>query len=323
VTAAETRYSFKSRKPGKTKAFFICLLISAFLWVIHSLNTVYLYSFRIPVTYKNMPLNKRPVMQLPDVLTVDVKASGLKIALMLLSRPFKTLEIDFNALKKTNRNRNYLLSASGIQLKKVLKFETQVRHITPDTLYFSEKTGFQKSVPVKVPLYIRCSEGYGYSKPVINPPYVTIWGDTTAVEKTDTMYTQPLTLTDVNRPVSENVQFIRPSENIYTSVNEANVRLDVARLIEYTVSVPITDVSNSQERQSNIYPPRTTVRFTAIQNAFHPSDTASFRALIDSRRADRRSGKCSVYLGTTPGNVTVMEIAPREVEVLILGAPAN
>jgi hypothetical protein len=315
----ETKYSFKSKKPGKTKAFFICLLISAFLWVIHSLNTVYNYTFKIPVTFKNLPHNKKPVMQIPEVLTVDVKASGLKIAMILMNRPFKTLDVDFNNLKKVNRNRNYILSASGINLRRIFRFETQVKHITPDTLYFSEKTGFQRSVPVKVPLFIRCAEGYGYTKPVVSPSYVTIWGDTSAVQKTDTLYTQPLTLTNVSKNVSETVPFIRPSDNLYTAINEAHILIEVSRLVEYTVSVPISDVARDEHTLVNIYPPKATLRFTAVQNSFHLSDTASFKVLINSARVNQRTNKCALYIGTAPGNVTVMDIEPREAEILILG----
>jgi hypothetical protein len=318
LATKEVRYSFKSKKPGKTKAFFICLLISGFLWLVHALNTVYNYSLRIPVSYHNLPHNKKPVMQLPDQLNVDIKASGLKILLILFNKPFNSLNIDFRTLKRTNRNSNFILTPQSLNLKKVFRFETQVRHITPDTLYFSDKTGFQKTVPVRVPIFIKCAVGYGYTRPAVNPSFVTIWGDSSLVKKTDTVYTQPVTGTNVSKSIIETVSLIRPDENVYISANDATVHIDVSRLIEYTLNVPIKDVASEGKSFVNIYPRTASIRFTAVQNSFQPSDTAQFRVLINSNRVNKKTNKCAVYLGSAPGHVTVMDIEPQFAEILIL-----
>jgi hypothetical protein len=316
-SSSNIKYFRDKRKPGRTKAFFICLLIAAFLWLVHSLNTVYTYTVRIPVSFKNLPLNKKPMMQLPDEIFAEVKASGLKLALILLNRPFKSMEIDFNQLKSVNRNRNYILSSSHLKFKNILKFETQVKHVSPDTLYFSEKTGQQKIVPVKVPLYIKCREGYGFKKPVINPNFITIWGDTGLIARIDTIYTQPLTLNNVHQNINSNLTFIKPDPEVYTSVNEANISIEIARLIEQTISLPVTDIQRDPRQQVNIYPSTVKVRFTSIYNTFNSGDTSLFRATIDSRKVNKRTRKCPVMLRTLPGNVTVMEIEPSEVEILI------
>src|SRR5204863_5258081 len=128
---------------------------------------------------------------------------------------------------------------SHLDFKSVLKFETQVKHIHPDTLYFSEKVGYQKNVPVKVPLYIKCKEGYGYKKPVINPVFLTIWGDTTVLDKVDTIFSQPLTLTNLDKSVTSNLDLLRPSNEVYTAVNEVNIFVEVDKLIEHVISVTV------------------------------------------------------------------------------------
>jgi hypothetical protein len=99
------------KKPGKTKAFFICVLIASFLWLIHALNTVYTETFKIDVSFTNVPLNRQSLDPLPERLSIDIKASGLKLALLRLNKPFKPLEIDFNALKPLNHSQAYVLSA--------------------------------------------------------------------------------------------------------------------------------------------------------------------------------------------------------------------
>lgn len=283
----------------------------------HSLNTVYTYSLRIPVTFKNQPQNKKPLFQIPEHLVLDVKASGLKLALILLNRPFKPMEIDFNTLKSVNRDQNYVLSSSQLNFKSIFKFGTQIRHIIPDTLYFSEKNGYQKNVPVKVPLYIKCQEGFGYKKPMVNPAFITLWGDSATISKIDTIYTQALTLSNLNRNVNTQLELLKPNSQIYTSSGEANVSIEVAKLVEQIITLPITDIHSSFQQRMNIFPSSVKVKFTAIQNALSAEDTSLFKASIDSEKINRQTNKCPVFLSTYPGNATVMSIEPPEVEILI------
>ncbi|MDI1355606.1 MAG: YbbR-like domain-containing protein [bacterium] len=313
-----TKYSSDKKKPGKTKAFFICLLIASFLWVVHSLNTVYTYTIKVPVTFKNLPRNKKPLVQLPEHLNLDVKASGLRLALILFNKKFKPLEIDFNSLKSVNRNRNYVLSTSQLNFKSVFKFETLIKHISPDTLYFSEKVSYQKTVPIKVPLYIKCMEGYGHKKPALNFSYLTIWGDTAQLDKIDTLYTQALTLTNLNKSVNTNLDLLSPGSEVYTSVNEVNLSIEVAKLIEETIAVPVKDIHAAGKGQINIFPSTIKVTFTTLQNNFNREDTVLFKMMINSEKMDRHTNKCPVFVGTVPGNITIMNIEPKEVEILIL-----
>ncbi len=255
---------------------------------------------------------------MPERLSVDIKSSGLRLALILLNRPFKQLEIDFNTLKAVNRDQNYVLSPSHLNFKQILKFETQIKHISPDTLYFSEKTGYQKNVPLKVPLYLKCKEGYSYSVPVITPVFVTIWGDTTIIDKVDTLYTQPFTLNKLSKNVNVNLPVLRPNAGVYTITKEANVFIEVSKLVEQTINLPLNDIQLNRNQLITIFPSVVKVKFTSVQNAFSTEDTSLFKASIDSRKINKFTKKCPVFLNMVPGEVTIMDIEPKEVEILIL-----
>lgn len=318
MNSSNSTYSTFKKKPSRTKAFFICLVIASFLWLFHSLNTVYTHAFKIPVHFINLPQNKKPLVQMPEFITVDVKASGLKLGLLLLKKSTSPLEIDFNTLKTANKNQNYILSPSHIDFESNFNFETVIKHISPDTLYFSEKTGYQKTVPIKVPLMFSCKEGYGYKKPVISPNFITIWGDTVNIKNIDTVYTQPLTLNNLNQSVNTTLHFIKPNNEIYSTINEANVSIEVAQLIEQTISIPITDIRQSVREQVNIFPSKVKIKFTAIQNSFNNEDTVLFKAMINSSKINTISKKCPVFLSTVPGNITIMGMDPKEVDIIIL-----
>lgn len=306
------------KKPGKTQAFFICVVIASFLWLIHALNTVYTQVFKIPVEFKNLPSNKKPLTKLPEFINVNVKASGLKLTFIQLNEPFKPLEIDFNNLYSVHKNQNYVLSSSHLNFEHVFAFETEIKSINPDTLYFTEKGSYQKTVPIKVPLNIKCSEGYSYNRPIITPSVITIWGDTNLIENTDTIYTQAIELSNVSQNINSNLKLLKPNDNIHISSNETSVFIEVAQLIEQTIFVPVTDIQPANKQQVNIFPAKVSVRFTNVQNSFLKKDTVLFKAVINSQKTNASTKKCYVSLSETPENVNVLDIDPKEVEVLIL-----
>jgi hypothetical protein len=310
-------YSEKKLKPGKATAFFICIIIAALLWILQALNTVYNYTIIVPVTFKNLPQNKKPLTQIPTHISVDVKASGLKLFLVLANRPFKPVEVDFNTLKSVNKQQNYILTGSGIDFKNSFKFETQIKRINPDTLYFSEKNGYQKNVPVKVPLFIKCSQGYGFKQPVITPAFITVWGDTSVLKKIDTIYSQPLNLVNINQSYHSNLAIIKPNSYISSSEGEVTISIEVAKLIEHKISLPITTMNSESFKQINVFPAKVNIVFTSLQNAFSVSDTALFRASVNPSKVNSNN-KCNVILSTIPGNVNILSIEPKDVEILII-----
>ncbi|MBA2612445.1 MAG: YbbR-like domain-containing protein [Bacteroidetes bacterium] len=314
---SNTTYSEKKLKPGKATAFFICIGIASTLWILQALNTVYTYTVTVPVAFKNLPQNKKPLTQIPNQLSVDIKASGLKLFLVLANQPFKPVEIDFNALKAVNKQQTYILSSNAINFKSSFKFETQIKHITPDTLYFSEKNGYQKKIPVKVPLYLKCLQGYGSRQPIITPEFITIWGDTTEINKIDTIYSQPLNLVNLNKSYTSELVIIKPSATISTSDMEVEIYIEVDRLIEHTITLPISALNSQSFKQVNVFPAKVNVKFTSIQNAFSIADTTLFKVSVDPSKINSNN-KCPVFLNEVPKNVNILSIDPKEVEILII-----
>ncbi|MBI2721347.1 MAG: YbbR-like domain-containing protein [Bacteroidetes bacterium] len=315
---SEKTYSIKKGKPGKTTAFFICLLVAGFLWLIKSLNTIYYQHIKVPVVFKNVPQNKKPLQDIPTYLYIDIKADGLKLFFILMNQPFKTVEVDFNDLKSVNKQQNYILSPSTINFRHSLKFETTIKQISPDTIYFAEKSGSQKNIPIKVPLFIKCDPGFGYNTPDIVPGFATVIGDSNSLKHIDTIYTQALYLSNLSQRAERKIAIIKPDENVYYNINEVTVKVEVDRLIEHTVSLPINIISFNQNVKSiNVFPSRVKVKFTVLQNNFNISDTTLFRASINSSNFNS-TNKTPIILSTQPGNINILSIEPKEAEILII-----
>ena len=313
VTSNNT--SHKKLKPGKTTAFFICVIVATFLWLVKSLNTTYTQTVKIPVEFNNLPQNKKSLNSIPEYLNVDIKASGLKLFFILLNQPFKKLSVDFNNLKPLGKN--YVLNPSAIDFKSSLKFESSIKQISPDTLYFIENSGFQKNVPVKVVYSIKPAKGYGYKSPVIHPSFLTIVGDSNNIKNIDTIYTQTFILNSLSESVEKKLIVIKPSDNVYLSVSNVRVNIEVEKLIEQVLYLPVNILNPPLNiKSTHVFPSRIKVKFTSLQNDFNQSDTSNFKAAINCSNIN--AGKVPVFLSTQPGNVNILSIEPREVELLII-----
>jgi len=294
----------------------VCLLIASALWLVHALNTVYVYTIKVPVIFNNNPQNKIPLNDLPTKLTIDIKASGLKLFFIIYNKT-KTISVDFNDLKTSNKQQNYILTANTINFKSIFKFETQIKQISPDTLYFTERSGFQKTVIVKVPLQIKCEQGYGYKKPIITPNSIGIWGDTAVINYIDTIYTENLYTTNLNKSFIKELVLIKPNPTINFNQSKINVRIDVDKLIEKTILLPVNILNTEEFKQVNIFPQKVKVKFTSIQNTFNLSDTIYFNATVKAEK-NIKSSKQFVIFTTLPANITVIDIEPKEVQILLI-----
>jgi len=294
----------------------VCFIIATILWFVHALNTVYSHTINVPVVFKNIPQNKVALNDLPSKLSIDIKASGLKLFFILFNQS-KTVEVDFNDLKTANKQLNYILSATTINFKPILKFETQIKQISPDTLYFTERSGFQKNVIVKVPLQLKCQQGFGYKKPQINPANISIWGDTALLKNIDTIYTEAVTITNVNTTFAKELVLIKPTSNINFNQSKVNVTIEVDKLIEQSIYIPISILNSDNFKHVNIYPQKVKIKFTSIQNTFNIADTVYFKATVNATK-NTSTNKQPIVLSTLPSNISVLTIEPKEVELLLI-----
>jgi YbbR domain-containing protein len=305
----------KKLKPGKTTAFFICLCVAAFLWFVKAINSNYTLSVKIPVEFIHLPTAKKPLRALPQMLEVQIRTSGIKLFLIKFNQPFSKMVIDMNNLSASNRN--YVLSASTLPFKNILKFETIIKHVNPDTLYFTDKHGTQKNVPVKLMSSVNFAPGFGCTNILVEPAFITITGDSSLIRNTDTLYTSPLNEMELSKDLSRELSIIVPNSNVYLDQNTVNIRMKVARLLEKEIYVPVS-VTNAPEEVKSIqlFPARVKLKITYLQDEFNLADTANFKAAVDAGTI--KHGKASVFLSTKPGNVNVLSIKPATTELIML-----
>lgn len=305
---------------GKLSAFLICLTISGFLWLTHTLSRSYLYSLNIPVKFINLPANKTLLSELPGELRFDIKTSGLKLFFVLLNRPFNPITVDFNSLKSDNKSQTYAISSGNINLKTSTKFNVDIKKISPDTLFFAAKKGVNKNVPVRPVIYANAERGFTLSKPVINPAYITINGDSASLRNIDSISTVPLYLNQLNANYTGKLNLVRPSENVYLNLNEVSVSINADNLLEKEIEAEVIPLNCPDGMTAKLFPAKVKVKFSSAKNDFNDISDKEFKAVVNFNKHKKEKNKLPVELSILPTQAHVLSIEPSEIEFLLFKA---
>lgn len=303
---------------GKLSAFIICLIISGFLWLSHSLNSSYFYSLQIPVKFVNLPANKTLLSELPSQLRFDIKTSGLKLFFVLLNKPFSAITVDFNNLKGDNKSQTYAISSGNINLKQYTKLDVDIKKISPDTLFFAAKKGINKNVPIKPVIFASADKGFVLSKPIINPMYITINGDSAALRSIDSISTAPLYLNQLSTNYIGKLNLVRSAESVYLNLSEVNVSILADKLLEKEIEIPVTDINCPANFTAKLFPAKIKIKFSCAENDFSGISEKSFKAVVNFNKQKKEINKLPVELTISPTGAYILLTEPAEIEFLLL-----
>ncbi len=306
----------KKNKPHKTTAFFICVCVAAFLWLIHNLNSSYVYTLKVPVRFVNLPALKLPSNPLPSQLSLTLKLSGLKLIFLKLQKTVKPITIDFNNLKSDARKQVYSIGSNTELLKEALPIKSDVLQVYPDSLVLIEKKGRSKNIPVKALLNLKPSVGFTIVDKQITPPYITVYGDSVSLKKLDTLYTEPIDYTQMNRSVQVSLAVLNPDANLILSTNQIKVDVSVEKLLDHTVTLPIQMTNVPVGCVARCFPQQVKVQYTAPLSAQFPEK--GMLVSVNASKAVGRTQKIPLEISVNSTHVRVLNLQPELVEVIIL-----
>ncbi|MDI9342426.1 MAG: YbbR-like domain-containing protein [Sediminibacterium sp.] len=306
----------KKNKPVKTTAFFICVCIAGFLWLIHNLNRTYNYTLQVPVVFSNLPALKLPAQPLPDKVTLSLKLSGLKIFLLKLQKPQKPIQIDFNQLKSDARKQVYSIASNARLFQDNLPMKPEVLQTLPDSLVFIEKKGWSKNVPVKALLHTKAATGYVIEELVVSPGFVTAYGDSATLKQLDTLYTEPLVYNQLSQPVNRGLSIINPHPTLVINTTSVQISIQTAKLLDHEIHLPVQVLNTPQGCVARCFPQQVKVKYTA-PHADH-EQLQLINVSVNAGKAIKSKKKAPVEISTKTAGIHILEILPEEVELIIL-----
>ena len=308
---------------GSNRAKFIFLLISVFLWLLIKLSKPgYVKTLSFPVEYENLPADQILMNEPPQRIKLRMRANGFTLLKYSLGS-FKTLEVDLEPYAERNEagafwlpDRNFL----GVETQ--FNEEAQILDISPDTVEFVFSTLETKRVPVALNLQLSENSPMKiYGTPLVNPDSVELVGPPELLREIETVesypYKIPLSTED---SLKLNLPLKKPAgEQIEMQVQQVKVLVNLSRITEDTLEVPVQIRNKPDSIGLEIFPKKINLTYRVALKDYHRVQTSNFFLTVDYREVAAREEArfMTVQVEDKPAFVQKTELNPKRVEFII------
>ncbi len=199
---------------------FLSICIAAMLWLVVAGERVVERVLRAPVEFQNLPNGLELVGNLPD--TVEVRLRGSSGALSRMAAGDLAAVLDLRTARPGRR----LFHLTPAQV--TVPYGIDVVQVGPSTLTIEFETSGVRTVPVEPDIEGRPAPGFEVTSVTSDPQTVVVAGPESALKRLHAAVTEPVTVTDENRPVREVVTI---------GVQDASLRLVTPQTAVVTVTI--------------------------------------------------------------------------------------
>ena len=243
------------------------LLLAFFMWSIMKLSANYSSYVRYRLTVTTDIPGRKNVAESGDVLVIGAKSTGFRIIQNLQDKEALTLlveGVDHKHLHKYGQEGDmfYLIPDNIRQkIQDALGADIKVETLATDTLFFIFPEQGGRKVPVEPKSIITYGKQHmPYSKLLLKPDSVFIYGDAGVISGIDRVYTQAIRNKNVSGSISGIVE-LAPMDGVRFSVEEVFYSQEIGRYVENTVKVPVTIGDAPSYANVAVIPQEVTIRY--------------------------------------------------------------
>ncbi len=317
----KTGYNFRINQKYFLFAFF--LFISTVFWFLIALNDEYITEISYPVKYKNIPSNKVVVKDLPNYLSIKVKAIGF-LVLQHKIKSIRPITIDVSSIdlqKSANDTSHSFLLTKYIneEISNQLDANLQLIEIRPDTIDFYFYNSIQKKIAVIPNLELSFQSQYMLSKKLeAFPDSIIVTGPKNIVEKLTEITTEKVEFSNLNSTITTEVK-IKKIKKIRFSHEKVKVKIDVEKFTEGQLKIPV-EVENIPDSLVLImFPNEIKVNYLVALSKYETIHYKLFRAVVDYNQIIENPtlNTLKVYIIEQPQEIELLGYSPKRIEFII------
>ena len=302
-------------KEKKFTIFLFSVLFAFLVWISVNLGNTFQTTLELPVTIEHLRPTQAIASPLPNSITLRIQGTGWQLVNAMLS-PSIHYMIDFSSMSRrdtlfTFRN----LAETNNQPPEIVVFET-----SPETVFVRLDQKISKSVIVEPKITAQFREGFGMvGKIRTEPDSIVVTGARALLSDFLVWNTRPLTINDINTPVSVVIPLVDSLSNEITlSHTYTKVFFDVQPIAERTIdNIPVEVNQVPGNRSVVLIPPTVSVIIRSGVNAITPLQEKDFYAYIDYK---------SILLDTSgyvqpvihgPDNIQIVQQIPDRIQYVV------
>lgn len=304
-------------------SFLLFVTIAALLWLIIKLSANYTVTEPLTMSFKDAPANLVNTNETQEI-KVTLSSRGFDLLHYYL-KPSSRRKVDISLeevpLHKDSES-TYSFGSSYAK-DKIAEFLT----IEPGKITFDENRILLNmeqldSVTVKVVADVNLSYEKQYNrhgKIEITPDYVTVYGPKNKIASIENIYTENISLKNVNSNIDINVPLLI-DEMTNSDIDEVNIKVNVEK---YTEAVTNVKVNHNYDKQLRLFPDKVKIKYIVYLSDYNIINENSFTVNIDTADISSENNFLPIYLADYPNNTKILSIEPKEVEYIIIDENEN
>jgi hypothetical protein len=308
---------------GKAVVFFICLLLSSFLWLLNSLEKRYTDRISVPVKYINLPKDKQVSGPLPKKFDLLVDGYGYTLLSHKLRLAFSPVLLNVNDLTdKVLENGNIskitiYTSSHREEIAKQISSEINILSIKPDTISFNFSTIIEKKVKIKPIADLTFGKEFILkSAPSTNPDSVLVRGPKNILDTLQSISTKNFSYKELTHNIEKNIS-LESIEGLVFSHKRVSLLISVEQNTEVAFDIPIEVINHPDTIHVKTFPGKVKVSCRIGLSNYKKLTPSSFKAVADYSLYSKSVNRLPVSLVNYPDIVLSVNYAPREVEFIM------
>ncbi len=323
LQSEDNAQSFLGIRLGKNlSVFLICLTLTTVFWLLNAFTKDYSTQLYYPIKYDNLPEEEVVVNELPKFLAVDVNGFGFKLLSFYLFGSLDSIAVDYNSGLKKYRSEGSLSIIPKSKLKHLINGEIpsdiKIQGLSIDSLRIFTDPIKDKIVAIKPAVNYFLEEQYYLKDSIkVSPKSVLISGPSSLLSELDTISTQKITLSDLDKTMSLDVELSLP-DKFTCLTKKVRLTIKVDRATEKSLKVPIRIKKDTVAKRVKVFPETTEVIVKVGLTDFDKLQPNQFQFEVDPKSSDLTKKFLNVRLVKKPNNVEIISFSPRRVEYILI-----
>jgi hypothetical protein len=307
----------------KAVVFVVCLALSAFLWLLNSLEKRYTSRIVVPVKYVEIPKDKQLSGVLPKNFDLIVDAYGYTLLSYKLRLAFSPILLSVsdlvdNTFDRGNKYR-YTISTGNHkeEIEKQISSEIKILSIKPDSLVFNFNKIITKKVKIKPNLKLGFENQYYIeNEPTTFPDSLLVSGPKNILDTIHALNTVFLEYGKLTHTI-EKIAAIQPIKGLTTEVTEVKLVVPIEQNTEVSFDIPIQVVNNPSDIVLKLFPGKVKVTCRIGLSKYKKLDYSAFRAYVDYDKISEKELRLVVSFESHSSAVLSVNYSPKEVEYIL------
>ena len=252
-------------RQNKFRTFLLFFLIAALFWLLMQLGKSYVYTFKVPVRYHNLPANYYKGFLPNDTLSVKLKLSGFKILHYKMSKPTLNIDIQKSGLldKHLWKTTKHLSTIQAL-----FDENTHIISVLPEKLSLKIKAVHKKQVPVNPNVSITFKAGFkNKQKAVWQPDSLWLFGQPAILDTITQIRTKTYRFNKIDHDLDKKL-IVKPIKGVKFNTESIRYRLPVSEIIEDTLSLPVTILNKPAHTRVLLFPEKIKLKFKVFKEDY-------------------------------------------------------